>query len=284
MFASLNCEELAYKRDGYQQLLQNVTVDHPTDSHLYVPMYLANSQGLSNALALRNCPVSGQTSATHASSDSYCFAYYTNRNLLEPTNTTTGVVSKLWQAGAIAGAPARVALTEFQTYLISYVNNEQLGPLSCDTVAQQQSCSISKADSGSFSHGVRLAGVICNTSREGVEKGVASIRVTNPLIQVVEWKPAQASAIPASSTVVTSSSVVTPSSVAAPVTPALVSPTLEKVPPTLKSPAAPMASGQLGVYASPVTSTVVKSFGLPGRNGALVLGPVPGAMLKGTAC
>ena len=197
VFASLSCEELAYKRDGYQQLLQNVAVDHSTDSHLHIPGLQANFQGLSNALALRNCPASGQTSAAPPSpvgDDSHCFAYYTNRNLMEPANTTTGVVSKPWQAGAIAGAPARVALTEFQAFLMSRVNSEQLGPLSCSTLAQSQSCTVSKADTGSFTHGTRLASVICSTSREAVEKGLASLRATNPLLHVIDWLPAERAA------------------------------------------------------------------------------------------
>lgn len=194
VFASLTCEELAYKLNGYQQLLRNVAVDHPTDAQLYAPMYHANAQGLSNTLTLRNCPASGQTSTappTPASSISYCFAYYTKRDLMEPANTTTGVISQLWQAGVIANAPARVALPEFQAYLISRGSNEQLGPLSCDTLSQTQNCTVSKTDSGSFSHGVQQASVMCGTSREAIDKGWAYVRGAGPLLQVVEWAPAQ---------------------------------------------------------------------------------------------
>jgi hypothetical protein len=281
VFASLNCEELAYTRDGHQQLLQNLASDHPNDSQLLAPMHQANIQGLSNALAQRNCPVSGQTNAPPpapvSSSESYCFAYYTNRDLLEPTNTTTGMISKTWETGAKSGGPARVALAEFQTFLISRVNSEQLGPTSCNTYAQTQSCSAMKVDSGTFSHGARSAMVLCDSSRESVEKGRAIMQNTTPLVQMIDWLPVQANAIAAHSSSVTPSSVVVPSSVAAPITPALVSPSLGTVPPTLKSPATPTAPGQLGVYASPVTPTVVKSFGLPGTNGVLVLGPVPGS-------
>jgi len=86
----------------------------------------------------------------------------------------------------------------------------------------------------------------------------------------------QASAIAAPSGSVTRSSVVATSSVAAPPVP--VSAALDTTPSTFLQPSeAPAARGQLGVYASPVTPTVVESFGLPGTNGVLVLGPVPGS-------
>lgn len=203
VFASLNCEELAYKRDSYQQLLRNVATDHPTDAHFYIPMYQANTQGLNNAIALRNCsapasapvpvPAPAPASAAPANGESYCFAYYQSRDLTQPARTTTGYLSQAWQGGPLASAPARTTLGEFQAYLVSRGHSEQLGPLSCSTVAQNEACSASQTDGSSFSHGSRVASVMCTASRESLDKGWNSIRSSGPLLQVIDWRPSQRS-------------------------------------------------------------------------------------------
>ncbi len=186
VYASLTCEEMAYKRASYQQLVQNAASDQPDAEPVYALSMQSQYQGLSNAISQRGCPAAASAGASISTADFSCQAVY--QDIDNKNNIKTGLGTSAWHAGRLASNPARSALPEFQAYLASQGKGEGLDPMTCSTAHESQSCSAGKSVTTPFSMRTVVVIVSCIPSQE-MGSGEQMLKAV-PFVQRIDWRPA----------------------------------------------------------------------------------------------
>lgn len=228
-YASLTCEEMAYKLAGYNTLLANVAQDQPTDPGLYSMGYQSQIQGLTNAIAQRGCSTTAASAAEESNAtESFCLAVYVSRSVHDSTGRAgTGVITGIWQDKPLSTRPARAAFEPFQAFMASRGSSASLLPVGCTTTNASQYCD-ARSEVGDFTQTMHSAQVICGYSQLSADKGYSTVMAMNPGLTRVEWRPA--------GTVAPTASAAQPATPGSP--PASVAPVAQAVPAQQVAPAA----------------------------------------------